>query len=139
MSKWYVKLFALLIIIGLVTGCGADGSDDDATTDSAKNEENNVSEVEESVVIVLSKDEGEEVIAEEEISINEGDILLDVMKEHFDVEEEGGFITSIEGIAPEENEQKAWMYFVDGEMSSVGANEYELTPGEEITFDFQAW
>ncbi|MFD2045896.1 DUF4430 domain-containing protein [Ornithinibacillus salinisoli] len=132
MSKWVLRIATLLFVLGFVAGCGNENP-------SGDNGDANVADGEESVEILISKDEGAEVITKEEISIEEGDILMEVMKEHFDVEEDGGFITSIEGISPEEGEQKAWMYFINGESASVGANEYELTPGEEINFDLQAW
>jgi len=136
-KKGLTYLLSLILAIGVLTGCG--------TTNEApemNNSTNNTEtqEVNEDVIhVTISKDEGEEVLSEKEIAIEEGAILMDVLKENFDIEEDGGFVTSIDGVAPEEGEQVAWMYFVNDEMAMVGANEYELSPGDEVNFDLQAW
>src|SRR5690625_4866575 len=106
--------------------CGADGDTDQGTTENPTNEAENAAETdqnneeqEEIVHFTLSIDEGDEVITEKEVPISEGDLLMDVLKANFDVEEEGGFITSIEGVAPEVDEEKSWMFFVNVELVSV--------------------
>jgi len=144
MNKWMLRVGAVFAAILLLVGCGADeGNEEDAaSTDgpAEQTEENDVSEQnEDTVLITISIDEGSEYVDEKEIPIEEGDILMDVMKQNFYVEEEGGFITSIERVSAEEDEEKGWIFFINGEMAMVGAEEYELSPGEEITFDFQAW
>lgn len=132
MKKWLTGLFAVLFLTGMLAGC-SDAEENNATQPAE------TTESEETVVITVSENEGEEVIAEEDVPIEEGDLLLDVMEEHFDVEHEDGFVTSINGVAPEEGEQRAWMYYVNDEMPMVGAAEYELEPGDEVVFDLQAW
>ncbi|MFD1039494.1 DUF4430 domain-containing protein [Virgibacillus byunsanensis] len=126
MNKMFFKLTALLLVFGLLMGCASD--------DTSSSEEN-----EGSVDITISKDNGEEIVTEKEVPIEDGAILMDVMQENFDIEEDEGFITSIEGEAPEEGEQKAWMFFVNDEMGAVGANELELQVDDRVTFDLQAW
>lgn len=134
MNKFIMRLGTLVLIIGLLFGCSTD------TNDLKEGNNSNSTEVaEEIVVITISKDEEEEIITEKEVSVEDGAILMDVLKENFSIEEEDGFITSIEGVAPEENEEKAWIYFVNGEAAMVGANEYELTSGDEVSFDLQSW
>lgn len=66
---------------------------------------------------------------------------MEVMEKNFQVETDfdGGFITSIDGVAPKDGEQKSWMFTVNGEMPTVGAKEFKLSPGDEVTFDLQAW
>lgn len=133
-----LKISSMILIMAIILiGCHESTTEPPAQTDTQSKEQ--VVEQEETVVITISKDEGEEVITTKEIPIQEGDLLMDVMKEHFTIEEENGFITSIEGIAPAEDEKKAWMYFVNGEMAMVGAAEYELSAGDEVTFDLQSW
>ena len=89
--------------------------------------------------INVDKNENEEVITEKEIALEEGAILLDVMKEHFDIEEDDGFITSIDGVEQDVDAQLSWMYFVNDEMAPVGAGEYELSVGDKVNFDLQSW
>ena len=39
----------------------------------------------------------------------------------------------------QEDEKKAWMFFVNDEMAEVGAADYELSPGDHVVFDLQSW
>ncbi|MFC2948280.1 DUF4430 domain-containing protein [Virgibacillus sediminis] len=133
-------LGALLLAMGLLAGCtGEESTQQESAPDTDQENTQQAEEKEERVHITLSENEGEEIIAEEEVTITENAILMDVMKENFDIEEENGFITSINGIGPEEGEERSWMFYVNGEMAMVGAQEYELEPGDEVTFDLQAW
>lgn len=144
MNKWILRFGAIAAVLLLLAACGADeGNEEDAGSEDAGSEQtegNGVSEQnEDTVLITISIDEGKEYVDEKEIPIEEGEILMDVMKENFYVEEEDGFITSIERVSADEGEEKGWIFFIDGEMAMVGAEDYELSPGEEITFDFQEW
>src|SRR5699024_182969 len=114
-------------------------SADNSPTKDATNQE--TSEQTEKATFVISKDKGEEVIKTKDVDIKKDDILLDVLEEHFDVEtdEEGSFITSIEGIKDKKGEQKAWIYTVNDEMGTVGADQYKLQPDDKVEFDFQEW
>lgn len=131
MKQVWMKFGTMVIAVGLLFGCAnnneALNSEEDATEDG----------VEVPISVTISEDEGEEVISEEDMDVEEGDILMDVMEEHYDIEEEDGFINSIEGVAPEEEEEKAWMYSVNDEMAEVGAAEYEVEADDDIVFDLQ--
>lgn len=136
MKKWMLTLFTIFTTLLLVVGCSNE------STTPAEEEETVVETTEsqeEVIKVTISKDEGEEVLSEKEIEIEENAILMDIMKENYDIEEDDGFITSIDGVAPEEGEEKAWMYFVNDEMAMVGAAEYELEAGDNVVFDLQAW
>ena len=131
-----LTLFTIFTTLLLVVGCSNE------STTPAEEEETVVETTEsqeEVIKVTISKDEGEEVLSEKEIEIEENAILMDIMKENYDIEEDDGFITSIDGVAPEEGEEKAWMYFVNDEMAMVGAAEYELEAGDNVVFDLQAW
>ncbi|MRH42360.1 DUF4430 domain-containing protein [Aquibacillus halophilus] len=138
MKKFYLSILSLLFTVMVLSGCGQEDSNADQN-ETNQSEQAGETENQEKVVITISQDKGEEVITEEEISFEEGAVLMDVMVENFEVEgADQGFITSIEGIGQNEEEGKYWLYDVNGEMPTVGANEYELQPGDEITFDLQA-
>ncbi|MCP3025819.1 DUF4430 domain-containing protein [Halobacillus sp. A5] len=124
-------LFTLIAAVFLA-GCQGEGDNDEGSSGKADQSEEVTIEIE------ISEDEGEEVVSTEEHTVEEGALLMDVMEGHYDVEEDEGFINSIEGISAEEGEEKAWMYTINGEEASVGANEYELEEGDEINFDFQS-
>lgn len=146
MNKWLFRMASFLLVAGLLMGCGSDGDNENSNntnqTETNTTESNSPGENigdEDKVTITLSIDDKSEYIDELEAPIEEGDILMDVLKETFAVEEEGGFINSIQGVGPEEDEDKAWIFSINGEMAEKGADEIELTPGDEISFDFQAF
>ena len=66
------------------------------------------------------------------IEVEEGAILLDVMKEHFDIEEKDGFISAINGHEQNADENRWWLYDVNGEMAEVGAGDLELAEGDLV-------
>lgn len=142
MNQWFMRLASMLLVIGVLAGCSTDSNssgDSSTGTEEKADSKENTEQNEETVVITLSKDNGEEVIDEKEVPIKENAILFDVMKENFEVEDDQGFITSIDGIAPEKGEEKSWMFFINDEMALVGAKEIELSAGDKVTFDLQAW
>lgn len=143
MKKWLQLLSPLMVVVLILVGCSDDAGDTNQA-ESANNQtetENNNAQSEENeeehVSITISEDNGEEVHAEEEVDVEEGAILMDVLKENFDIEEDDGFITEIEGIESDEQEGKYWMYDVNDEMAQVGADEFELSPGDDVVFDLQ--
>lgn len=137
MKKFLFTLFSALTVLFLVVGCSNDSSSTAPTEEETSEVANE--EQEQSILVTISLDQGEEIVTEKEIEIEENAILMDVMKENFDIGEDGGFIYSIEGIEPEEDEKKAWMFFVNDEMAEVGAADYELSPGDHVVFDLQSW
>ena len=136
MKKWMLTLFTIFTTLVLVVGCSNEST---TPTEEEETVVETTESQEEVIKVTISKDEGEEVLSEKEIEIEENAILMDIMKENYDIEEDDGFITSIDGVAPEEGEEKAWMYLVNDEMAMVGAAEYELEAGDNVVFDLQAW
>ncbi|QKY69229.1 DUF4430 domain-containing protein [Lentibacillus sp. CBA3610] len=143
MNKWILRIASLFVVIGLLAGCGAgeEQTESNNNLQTATNENTDGELSEDEIRITVSMDNGAEYVAEKEIEIEEGAILMDVLQENFyvETEENGQFITTIERVSAEEDEQKAWIFEVNGEMANVGAAEYELSPGDEVTFDLQAW
>lgn len=129
MKHIWMKISTMLIAVALLFGC--------ANNNEAENEAEEA--IDASISITISEDEGEEIISEDDWDIEEGDVLMDVLKDHYDIEEDEGFIESIEGVSPEEDEEKAWMYFVNDEMAEVGAAEYEVEADDDIVFDLQSY
>lgn len=139
MNKLFIQLFTVISVIALLFGCSTNDIQDTAPNNSESKTSEKTSDVQEEVVITISKNEGAEIITEKEVSIEEGAILMDVMKENFEIEEGGGLITSIDGVSQDVEEKMGWMYFVNDEMAMVGAEEYELSVGDKVTFDLQSW
>lgn len=127
-----LTIFMTMLMAIMLVACNNDTN--------VSNEDSNGNEIG-TVTIQLTRDNGEEEISEDEVALYEGDTVMDVMKRNYDIETayEGEFIHGINGIAPEEGENYAWMYTVNGEEAMVGATEYELEPGDVVHFDYASW
>lgn len=141
MNRWLKFLGIMLVSFVLLAACGNSGEENEnsntsVSTNDSSGEEQELAEDE--VRITITIDDGNQYVSEEVVQVEEGDILLNVLEDAFYVEEDNGFITSIERVSDDEDEGKYWMYYVDGEPSPVGAGEYELNGGEEIIFDLQS-
>jgi len=132
MNKLYTLLLAILLTAGTLSGCGTQ-------TEEKANAGQEEEKQEVSVQVEISKNNGEETLADKEISVEEGTTLLKVMEDNFEVEQSEGFINSIEGIAGNQEKKMAWMYTINGEEAQVGANEYEVKQGDMIVFDYHSW
>lgn len=144
MGKMKLFLLSLVVIIGVLGGCSSEdtGEESSATNDQTETSGDTTTDNEKQeakIMISITKKKGEETVAKKEIPIEDGAILMDVLKENFEVEEDGGFITSIEGIEANESEKMAWLFFVNDESAKVGANQLELSPGDTVHFDLQSW
>ncbi|MEC3884707.1 DUF4430 domain-containing protein [Halobacillus litoralis] len=132
MKKWSTFFTAMILAVAVLAGCGTQEEKETSAT-----QEEQVQEV--TVEVQVSKNNGEEMMAEDEITVEEGTTLMEVMEENYEVEQSEGFINSIEGIAGNQEEKMAWMYTINGDEAMVGANEYEVEDGDEIVFDYQSW
>lgn len=133
MKKLYVSLLSFILAFGILAGCNQEESSPSNTESKQNNEE-----MEETVSFTISVDNGSKELAQEEVTIEEGALLLDVLQENFEVEvTEEGYITSIEGVTQDvgDHEGKWWMYEVNGEFAEVGAAEFELNAGDKVVFD----
>lgn len=142
-KKWFLHLGIVLLVMGILTGCGTNNEPDKSGTNANQNQEvvednSNQAVQEKSVSITISKNEGKEIIVKKQIEIEKNVTLMEVMKANFEIEEDGGFIHAIDGIAPDK-EGVAWMFFVNDEMPKVGAVDFKLSPGDKVVFDLQAW
>ncbi|SFF62444.1 protein of unknown function [Halobacillus alkaliphilus] len=132
MNKLYTLFLAILLTAGILSGCGTQ-------TEEKANVGQEEEKQEVSVQVEISKNNGEETLADKDISVEEGTTLLKVMENNFEVEQSEGFINSIEGIAGNQEKKMAWMYTINGEEAQVGANEYEVKQGDVIVFDYHSW
>ncbi len=47
----------------------------------------------------------------------------------------GKYITSIDGVTPSGNDY--WAFYINGKMAEVGADSYQLKPGDQISFQYE--
>jgi hypothetical protein len=88
-------------------------------------------EVSATVKVVVAGEEIDNV----DLAVDNGAILLDAMKENMEIEETDGFINSINGVEQSEKDNKFWIYIVNDEQVTVGANEYELLDGDQVVWE----
>jgi len=76
--------------------------------------------------------------SEEKYTVNNGTTAFQVLNETHSVEYKeysiGYFITSIDGV--EQNTTHSWLYFINGDPSSVSSDRYYLSDGDILDFKF---
>ncbi|CYU38124.1 DUF4430 domain-containing protein [Streptococcus suis] len=70
----------------------------------------------------------------QEVTAEEGDSVMDVLKEHHDIVEDNGLITEIDGVSQDTSTNTYWMYKVNGQMADKGAKDLTVANGDEIEF-----
>lgn len=81
----------------------------------------------------------EDKVVKEEVTFDADDTVMDILEDHFDVEEENGFVTSIDGVSQDNSKQLFWMYDINGELAPKGAEEMEVSDGDTISFYLQQY
>lgn len=71
---------------------------------------------------------------DEKVSFEEGDTVLEVLKDNYEVKEKDGFITSIDGIEQDTKANKYWLFKVNGKMADKGADQITVKDGDSIEF-----
>lgn len=123
-------LIAMILTTGILFACDTG----DSEQETAQTEQAEVQ-----VEIIISQEHGEEVLEEEAFAVEEGTNLMEVLKNNFDIEDEGGFINSINGVKAEDGEPYFWSIQINGEDAVVGAEDYIIEDGDQIELDFHSW
>lgn len=71
---------------------------------------------------------------DEKVSFEEGDTVLEVLKDNYEVKEKDGFITAIDGIEQDTKANKYWLFKVNGKMADKGADQITVKDGDIIEF-----
>ncbi|MGP6139910.1 MULTISPECIES: DUF4430 domain-containing protein [unclassified Jeotgalibaca] len=131
-----MKKYLFLLASGFILA----GCQSPQTTEESISESTISSVMAETITVTMRMSiDGEEVEGgSQEIQVEEGAILLDVMKENYDIEETDGFITSIDGQEQDTEAGKYWLFDINGEMAPVGANETELQEGDVVEWKLEA-
>lgn len=144
-QKIWIKSSLLMILVLGLTACQTTEPKTEETTaintveSTVVDSSVKADEKSEATIVIKITVDGEEIANQEDIKINEGDILLDVMKASFKVQEKDGFVTAIEGHTQDEKANKFWMFDVNGEMAPVGAGEYKLKDQDQIVWKLEAF
>ena len=119
-------LMGLVLSSFLIFGVACSSPDTATTTSSTKVED----KVAATATITLIEDDKE--VTSKEISFTEGDTVLEALKANFDVKENSGFVTEIDGKSQDEKASKYWMYYVNNKEAEKGADSIEVAPGDTI-------
>lgn len=138
MNKRSIKLLIIMLILFILAACGNDEQNNQNLTVST-NETGESEEVATNTVrITISIDDGAQFINEQEVKVEEGANLLEVLAETFFIEtDEDNNLTSIERVQTDEEENTSWELFVNDEKTDTPAKDYNLNGGEIIIFDLQ--
>ncbi|MXQ48635.1 DUF4430 domain-containing protein [Streptococcus pneumoniae] len=99
----------------------------------AKDDANKKPEADEVKVTVSVKPEGEKA-DKKEVIVDQDDSVLEALDEAFDVEDDNGFVTEIDGHKQDPAKNLYWMYKVNGKMANKGAEENTVKDGDKIEF-----
>ncbi|EAH2637953.1 DUF4430 domain-containing protein [Listeria monocytogenes] len=135
MKKMNNLILSLLMAGILMTGCGVSEIQDKTSSSEKQVESSIVQEESKEVFAIVKVVVAGEEMNDVELAVDNGVILLDAMKENMKIEETDGFINSINGVEQSEKENKFWVYTVNDEQVTVGANEYELLDGDQVVWE----
>lgn len=92
------------------------------------------------IQVILSENNGENpVVYYFKLDGSSNYSLFELMQRKFIVEDDNGYITSIQGRKATNTDQTAWMYDINGEMAFVGAAQYQIQDGDVFQWDLRKW
>lgn len=146
--KKNLQKFALLLLSGaILTACGTETEEepleDELEDQTSEVDGEEVEDTEDSKEITFDVDivVDNEALADlsKEIVAEEGEYLLDIMEEEYDMNAEDGFVQAIEGHEQDEDKELYWMYYINDEMGEVGAGEYEPQEADHIEWKLESF
>ena len=95
------------------------------------------------VELRVTRDFGQQRLGTARVAhVREDETVMRLLRSRFDVDARfgGRFVQSIDGVSGKgASGRRDWFYFVDGSEASVGAAEYELSPGDVVQWDYRRW
>lgn len=135
------KIIGISLLSLLLTGCG--NREEAAGNEYSENTGQDVPGTEESVSVQFEFEVDDQIYDVDEDTLGETaelqpeTTLLDAMENQYEVIDNDGFITSIAGYEQDEEENAYWMYEINGEMAQIGAAEYIVEDGDQITWNLK--
>lgn len=113
-----------------MTGCQSNQNDQASSKASTQV----TSEVAKSSALIKLTDSDKEITSKT-VTYKSGESLLVILKANFEVKERDGFITSIDGHAQDESQNKYWTFTINGKMGEKGAGETTLDNDDQVVFN----
>lgn len=129
MLKKSVWLLSISILLG---ACGNAAVEEPAVENSTVDTAEQAAEETVQLSVTIEVDEEEVSELTKDIEAESGQTLMEVMVQEYEMEDEGGFIHSIEGYEQDPDNNRWWLYEINGEQPTVGANDYEVEDGDSI-------
>lgn len=133
-----IVIFSLLWLAGIgLSGC-SEATTQTTTTGSNQATASSVVKQQTAEISFVNKTDAQpEQIQAKTVSFKEGTSLMEIMKENFDLVEDKGMITSIEGLAQDEAAGYYWTYTINDEMVKTGAKDTSLTEKDRVVFTYE--
>lgn len=130
------KVIGISLFTFLLTGC-VNNEENSKQDDTAK------ADTDELVTVEFEFDIDDDIYNIDESKINKtvelsaDTSLLNAMREQYDVKDEEGYITSIEGYEQSQEKNAYWLYEINDEFAQVGAAEYILEDRDVISWELE--
>lgn len=121
----------LVMSLALLVGCGTNNTGTDATTDTTSAVET-AQDFEVSVTVFNEEEE----VSQKTLTVEAETNLMTALQDNFEIIEDNGMITAIDGIEQDADEGFYWTYTINGEMVNTGANDTILEADDEIVMTY---
>lgn len=115
------RLVALLLVLGVVAGCGEERAGDGHAT------------------LWVTRDRGTHVLVNAEVPA--GISAMDALRRKADVDTRygGRYVQAVNGVEGSLAARHDWFYYVNGYEADIGAADYTVHDGDVIWFDYRDW
>lgn len=115
------RLAALLLVLGVVAGCGEERAGDGHAT------------------LWVTRDRGTHVLVNAEVPA--GISAMDALRRKADVDTRygGRYVQAVNGVEGSLAARHDWFYYVNGYEADIGAADYTVHDGDVIWFDYRDW
>lgn len=130
------KVIGISLFTFLLTGCVNN-------EENSKQDDTDKADTDELVTVEFEFDIDDDIYNIDESKINKtvelsaDTSLLNAMREQYDVKDEEGYITSIEGYEQSQEKNAYWLYEINDEFAQVGAAEYILEDRDVISWELE--
>ena len=124
-----MKKFMLGFILSSFLLVGTSCSTPSETTQSSASSS---SQKQAEITVTFKLIENEKEVDSKEITTEADATILDTLKNNFDVKEDKGFVTEINGKAQDAKANKYWMYYINNEEADKGAAEMTASDSDII-------
>lgn len=127
-------VFALMVSLMIFGGCTSKEADS-ADSSSAKEQVSSSEKNEQKATITLL--DGDNEISKKEVVFKKGQNLFDVLKKNYQIEDDDGMITSIDGHAQDAKANKYWVFTINDEQVNTGAKDVTLKKDDRVVFKLE--